>query len=113
MELQVPSIRWSLIAGMEYTARWCFSTNPKSMNESEDPESTRDISCVSGNVLEVTGMIRASEVVMEALRVIIVYAQTDEMQPPGGVGGWRLLNLFSPPPRRTLVIPQLWCRLGL
>ena len=97
MELQVLSIRWILIAGMEYTARWCFSTNPESMNESKDPKSTRDISCVSGIVSEVTGMMRVSGVVMEALRVMIVCAQMDEMQPPGGVGLWRLLNLFLPP----------------
>ena len=71
------------------------------MNESEDPESTRDISRVSGMVSDVTGMMRASGVVMEALRVTIVCARTDETQPPGGVGGWRLLNLFLPPPRRN------------
>ena len=53
---------------MVYTARWCFSTNPKSMNESEDPESTRDISWVSGMVSDVTGIMRVSGVVMEALR---------------------------------------------
>ena len=98
MELQVLSIRRSLIAGMVYAARWCFSTTPKLMNESEDPESTRDISWVSGMVSDVTGTMRASGVVMEALRVTIVCARTDEMQPPGGVGGWRLLNLFLPPP---------------
>ena len=73
------------------------------MNKSEDPESTRDISQVLGMVLDVTGMMRASGVVMEALRVTIVCAQTDEMQPPGGAGVWRLLNLFLPPPRRTPV----------
>ena len=84
--------------GMIYAARWCFSANPELTNESEDPESTRDISCISGTILEVTGMMRASGVVMEALRVMIVCAQTDEMQPPGGVGVWRLLNLFLPPP---------------
>ena len=72
MELQVPSIRRSLIAGMVYAARWCFSTNPESMNESEDPESTRDISWVLGMVLDVTGIMRASGVVMEALRVTII-----------------------------------------
>ena len=72
--------------------------NPELMNKSEDPESTRDISCVLEIVLEVTGMMRASGVVMEALRVTIVCAQTDEMQPPGGAGVWRLLNLFLPPP---------------
>ena len=98
MELQVPSIRWSLIVGMVYTARWCFSMNPESMNESEDPESTRDISRVSGMVSDVTRIMRVSGVVMEALRVTIVCARTDEMQPLGGVGGWRLLNLFLPPP---------------
>ena len=67
MELQVPSIRWSLIAGMVYAARWCFSTNPESMNESEHPESTRNISGLSGIDLEVTRIMRASGVVMEAL----------------------------------------------
>ena len=63
--------------------------NPVSMNESKDPESTRDISRVSGMVSDVTRMMRASGVVMEALRVTIVCAQTDEMQPWGvrGVGG--------------------------
>ena len=50
MELQVLSIRRSLIAGMVYTARWCFSMNPESMSESEDPESMRDISGI-GNQL--------------------------------------------------------------
>ena len=45
MELRVPSIRQSL---MVYAARWCFSMNPELMNESEDPESTRDISRVTG-----------------------------------------------------------------
>ena len=98
MELQVPSIRWSLIAGMVYAARWCFSMNPQSMNKSEDPESTRDISCILGIILEVTRMMRASGVVMEALRVMIVCSQTHEIQPPGGAGVWRLLNLFQPPP---------------
>ena len=103
MELQVPSIRRSLIAGMVYAARWCFSTIPESINESEDPESTWDISWVSGMVLDVTRIKSASGVVMEALRVTIVCARTDETQPPGGVGGWRLLNLFLPPPQRTPV----------
>ena len=74
MELQVLSIRQSLIAGIVYAARWCFSTNPELMNESEDPESTRDISQVSGMVSDVTGIMRASGVVMEALRVTIVCA---------------------------------------
>ena len=74
MELQVLSIRWSLIPGMVYAARWCFSTNPKSMNESEDPESTRDISGILGIDLEVTRIMRASGVVMEALRATIVCA---------------------------------------
>ena len=74
MELQVPSIRQSLIAGMVYATRWCFSTNPESMNKSEDPESTRDINGVLGIDLEVTGIMRASGVVMEALRVTIVCA---------------------------------------
>ena len=106
MELQVPSIRWSLIVGMVNTSRWCFSTNPKSMNESKDPKSTRDISWVLGMVLDVTRMMRASGVVMEVLRVTIVCARTDEMQPPGGAGVWRLLNLFLPPPRRTPVAPD-------
>ena len=73
-ELQVPSIRWSLIAGMVYAARWCFSMNPELMNESEDPESTRDISGISGINLEVTRIMRASGVVMEALRVMVVCA---------------------------------------
>ena len=47
MELQVPSIRWSQISGMVYAARWCFSTNPESMNGSKDPKSTRDINGVN------------------------------------------------------------------
>ena len=98
MELQVLSIRRSLIAGMVYAARWCFSMKGESMNESKDPESTRDISQVSGMVSDMTGIMRASGVVMEALRVTTVCARTDEMQPPGGVGVWRLLNLFLPPP---------------
>ena len=91
------SIRQSLIAGMVYAARGCFSTNPESMNESEDPESTRDISGISGIDSEVTGIMRASGVVMEALRVTVVCARTGDVQPPGGVGCWRLLNLFLPP----------------
>ena len=74
MELQVPSIRLSLIAGMVYAARWCFSMNHKSMNESGDPESMRDINGVLGIDSEVTGIMRASGVVMEALRVTIVCA---------------------------------------
>ena len=97
MELQVPSIRRCLIAGMVYAARWCFSTNPESMNKSEDPESTRDISSISGIDLEVTGIMRASGVVIEALRVTVVCAQMGDVQPPGGAGCWRLLNLFLPP----------------
>ena len=72
MELQVLSIRWGLIAGMVYAARWCFSTNPELMNKSEDPK--RDISGVSGIDSEVTGIMRASGVVMEALRVTVVCA---------------------------------------
>ena len=97
MELQVLSIMWSLIAGMVYAARWCFSMDPKSMNESEDPKSMRDINGISGIDLEVTRIMRPSGVVMEALRVTIVCAQTSDMQPPGGVGFWRLLNHFLPP----------------
>jgi len=95
------------MGGMVYGARWCFSTNPMSMNESEDPKSTRDIRGVSGIGLAVIGIMRASGVVMEALRVTIVCAQMGEMQPSGGVGLGRLLSLFSPLPRRgTLVILQ-------
>ena len=71
--------------------------NPELMNKSEDPESTRDISGVSGIDLEVTGIMRVSGVVMEALRVMVVCARMGDMQPPGGVGCWRLLNLFLPP----------------
>ena len=97
MELQVPSIRQSLIAGMVYAARWCFSMNPKSINESEDPESTRDINGVSGIDSEVTRIMRASGVVMETLRVTIVCARMGDMQPLGGAGFWRLLNLFLSP----------------
>ena len=74
MELQVPSIRQSLIAGMVYAARWCFSMNPESMNKSEDPESTRDINGISGINSEVTGIMRGSGVVMKALRVTVVCA---------------------------------------
>ena len=48
--------------------------NPESMNESEDPESTRDISNILGIDSEVTGIMRASGVVMEALRVTVVCA---------------------------------------
>ena len=44
------------------------------MNESEDPESTRDISWVSGMVSDMTGIMRASGVVMVALRVMVVCA---------------------------------------
>ena len=97
MELQVLSIRRSLIAGMVYAARWCFSTNPELMNKSNDPESTRDINGILGIDSEVTQIMRVSGVVMEALRVTIVCARMGEMQPPGGAGGWRLLNLFLPP----------------
>ena len=67
------------------------------MNESEDPESTRDMSGVSGIDSETTGIMRVSGVVMEALRVTVVCARMGDMQPPGGVGCWRLLNLFLPP----------------
>ena len=97
MELQVLSIRWSLIAGMVYAARSCFSTNPESMNKSEDPKSTRDISGVLGIDSEVTRIMWESGVVMEALRVTIVCAQMGDMQPLGGAGCWMLLNLFLPP----------------
>ena len=75
------------------------------MNESEDLESTRDISGVSGIDLEVTGIMRASGVVMEALRVTVVCARMGDTQPPGGAGFWRLLILFLPPQQRTLVTP--------
>ena len=44
------------------------------MNETEDPESTRDISWVLGMVSDVTGIMRVSGVVMEVLRVTIVCA---------------------------------------
>ena len=71
--------------------------NPMSMNESKDPESIRDISGVLGIDLEMTRIMRASGVVMEVLRVTIVQARTDEMQPPRDAGFRRLLNLFSPP----------------
>ena len=47
--------------------------------------------------MEVTGIMRASGVVMEALRVTIVCAQMGDTQPPGGVGFRRLLDLFLPP----------------
>ena len=73
------------------------------MNESEDPESTRDISWVSGMVSDMTGIMRASGVVMVALRVTVVCARTGDMQPPGGAGCGRLLNLFLPPRQKTLV----------
>ena len=89
----MPSIKQSLIVGMVYTARWCFSTHPELANESEDPESTRDISGISGIVSEVTGIMRVSGVVMEALRVTIVCAQTDEMQPPSDAAGYNLSRL--------------------
>ena len=75
------------------------------MNESEDPESTRDISWVSGMVSDVTGIMRASGVVMVALRVMVVCARMGDTQPPGGAGCGRLLNLFLPPRRKTLVTP--------
>ena len=71
--------------------------NPESMNKSEDPESTRDISGVSGIDSEVTEIMRVSGVVMEALRVTVVWAQMGDTQPLGGAGCWRLLNLFLPP----------------
>ena len=93
----MPSIRQSVIAGMVYAARWCFSMNPESMNESKDPESTREINGVLGINSEVTGIMRVSGVAMEALRVTIVCARMGDMQPPGGAGSWRLLNLFLPP----------------
>ena len=67
------------------------------MNESKDPESMRDISGISGINLEVTRIMRASGVVMEALRVTVVCARMGDTQPLGGVGCWRLLNLFLPP----------------
>ena len=41
------------------------------MNKSEDPESTRDINGMLGIDSEVTGMMKASGVVMGALRVMI------------------------------------------
>ena len=82
---------------MVYAARWCFSTNPMPMNESEDPKSMRDINGISGINSEVTRIMRVSGVVMEALRVTIVCARMGDTQPQGGVGFWRLLNLFLPP----------------
>ena len=59
------------------------------MNESEDPESTRDIDWFLGMVSDVTGIMRASGVVMVALRMTVVCARMGDMQPPGvrGVGG--------------------------
>ena len=59
------------------------------MNESEDPESTRDISWVSGMVLDVTGIMRASGVVMVALRVMVFVHEQVIHSPQGvrGVGG--------------------------
>ena len=74
-----------------------LSMNPKTMNESEDPESTRDIIGVLGINSEVTRIMRASGVVMEVLRVMVVCTRMGDMQPPGGAGFWRLLNLFLPP----------------
>ena len=56
------------------------------MNESEDPKSTRDISSVLGIDSEVTGIMRASGVVMGALRVTVVCEQTGDTQPLGGAG---------------------------
>ena len=104
MELHVPSIRQSLMGGMVYTARWCFSTNPMSMNESEDPKSTRDIRGVLGIGSAVTGIMRASGVVMEVLRVTIVCARMGEMQPSGGAGLGGLLSLFLPPPLQGMPV---------
>ena len=75
------------------------------MNESEDPKSTRDISWVSGMVSDMTGIMRASGVVMVALRVMVVCARTGDMQPLGGAGCGRLLNIFLPPRQKTLVTP--------
>ena len=74
VELHVLSIIWSLMEGMVYAVRWCFSTNHMSMNGSKDPESTRDIRGVLGIDLAVTGIMRASGVVMEVFRVTIVCA---------------------------------------
>ena len=64
-----------LITGPDQTSpTLCLSTNPESMNGSEAPESTRDISWVSGMVSDVTGIMRTSGVVMVALRVMVVCA---------------------------------------
>ena len=95
--MDVLSIRRSPMEGMVYTARWYFSTNPMSMNESKDPMSMRDIRGVLGISSAVTGIMRASGVVMEVLRVTIVCARMGETQPLGGVGLGGLLSLFSPP----------------
>ena len=83
------------IKGLYQVSQWYPSTRVQL--KSKDPESLRDINGVLGIDLEVTGIMRASGVVMEALRVTIVCAQMGEMQPPGGVGFWRLLSLFLPP----------------
>ena len=47
---------------------------------------------VLGINLEVTGIMRVSGVVMEALRVMVVCAQMGDMQPPPPPGGCRVLE---------------------
>ena len=59
-EFEVPSISHNLISGMPCVGRWCIFTKFELMNESEDPESTRDTKETLGKVLEDIDNIRES-----------------------------------------------------
>ena len=59
-EFEVLSINRNLIGGMPCVGRWCRFTKVELMNESEDPESTRDAREILGKVSEDSDSIRES-----------------------------------------------------
>ena len=60
MELEVPSMSWSLTGGMPYAGRCCVQMNAELMKQSDDPESTRDLRIMSRSLSEVRESISES-----------------------------------------------------
>ena len=94
MELEVPSMCWSLIGGMPYAGRCWVWKNAESMKELEDPESTRDCSVVCGRVSELRERVSESGFERaDALRVK-VFAWGSSMQSLGYAESQGLFSLF-------------------
>ena len=82
-EFEVPSINHNLIGGMLCVGRWCIFTKVKSMNESEDPESTRDASEILCKVSEDRDSIRESGFERADALSVTVLAQGSSVQSSG------------------------------